>query len=473
MKSKKVSFRNNILILQFLGDALFAYVGLSLGYFLRFQTPLKQLGVEPGEVLYTSYLPLFWVGLIILLFAYSQLGVYNWKLILRPNRLKINIIKGTTFWFLIYLGLSLALKFEPAISRMFVVYSWFCVIACMIAWKALFLKLLAAFKLDDELVQQVAVVGWNDDARSLANAVYSDSNHPYDVAGIIASDSSDNHLEKFDNVYPRLGSLDELESILRSGNLDILIIADLDLPREKLSWIASLCEVNYVDLKMAPSMFQIFVSGLRLETISGLPILGIEELVVHRPINQLLKRSTDIIGGIVGLLLFSPVMLVLAMIIRRQDPGPVIYRQTRTGLHGKPFTMYKLRSMKLDAEKETGARWAVENDPRRLPIGAFMRSWNLDELPQFWNVLIGDMSLVGPRPERPELIQKFEKEIDHYNPRHEVKPGITGWAQINGLRGDTSLVERIRFDIYYIENWSWFWDWQIMLFTFFKRDNAY
>jgi len=474
MKSSKVSFRNKILILQFLGDAVFAFFGLSIGYFIRFHTPVRELGVEPGDVRFEAYLPLLIVGVALLLIAYGQLGVYNWKLLLRPNRLKLNIIKGTTFWFLIYLGVSLALKFEPAISRIFVLCSWFSVISCMIIWKGLFLRILALLKLDERLVQRVALVGWNEDARSLANAMYADSNHPYDVEGIIVSDRAthcDN--DTFDNIYQKLGALDELESILQTGNLDILIIADLDLPREKLSRIASLCEVNYIDLKMSPSMFQIFVSGLRLETISGMPILGVEELKVNLLFNQSLKRGTDIVGGLVGLCVFSPIMLLLAMIIRRQDPGPVIYRQTRTGLHGKPFTIYKLRSMKVDAEKRSGARWAVANDPRRLPIGAFMRSWNLDELPQFWNVVRGDMSLVGPRPERPELIAKFEKEIDHYNPRHEVKPGITGWAQVNGLRGNTSLVDRIRFDIYYIENWNWFWDWQIMLMTFFKRDNAY
>jgi lipopolysaccharide/colanic/teichoic acid biosynthesis glycosyltransferase len=150
----------------------------------------------------------------------------------------------------------------------------------------------------------------------------------------------------------------------------------------------------------------------------------------------------------------------------------VIYRQVRTGRYGRPFTIYKLRSMRLNAEA-SGAQWAVSGDPRRLKVGAFMRENNLDELPQFWNVLVGDMSLVGPRPERPELIRKFEKEIPHYNPRHEVRPGITGWAQVNGLRGNTSLVERIKYDLYYIENWSLWFDLQILLLTFSRNKNAY
>jgi len=232
------------------------------------------------------------------------------------------------------------------------------------------------------------------------------------------------------------------------------------------------CERLYVQFKIIPSFFQIFVSNLRMQTISGVPILGVEALPVTHVANQTAKRAIDILGGLVGFLGSLPIMAIMALIIKKQSPGPIIYSQVRTGLHGRPFTIYKLRSMRLDAEK-TGAQWCVQDDPRRLPIGAFMRKWNIDELPQFWNVLKGDMSLVGPRPERPELIKKFEHEIPHYNPRHEVRPGITGWAQVNGLRGNTSLVDRIKYDLYYIENWSIWFDFQIMLLTFVKRDNAY
>jgi lipopolysaccharide/colanic/teichoic acid biosynthesis glycosyltransferase len=156
-----------------------------------------------------------------------------------------------------------------------------------------------------------------------------------------------------------------------------------------------------------------------------------------------------------------------------ESRGAVFYRQRRTGIIGKSFDIFKIRSMKLDAEAGKGAQWCQENDPRRLRVGAFMRKYNIDEVPQFWNVLKGEMSLVGPRPERPELIQNFKHQIPHYNARHHAKPGMTGWAQINGLRGDTDLAERIKYDLWYMENWSLFLDFQIMFMTFFKRDNAY
>jgi exopolysaccharide biosynthesis polyprenyl glycosylphosphotransferase len=313
------------------------------------------------------------------------------------------------------------------------------------------------------------LIGWNKEASQMVNAIREDRNHPYEIVGVITT-KPDIDGESFG--CPTLGPLSEGEPIMRREHVDIAIIADFDLSTEELLKTSDLCERLYVQFKIMPSFFRIFVSSLRMQTISGVPVLGVESLAITSALNSALKRTVDIIGAIVGLLLTGPMMLILAWIIKRESPGPVIYKQVRTGRYGRPFTIYKLRSMRLDAET-SGAQWAVSGDPRRLKIGAFMRETNLDELPQFWNVLIGDMSLVGPRPERPELIKKFEMEIPHYNPRHEVRPGITGWAQVNGLRGNTSLVDRIKYDLYYIENWSAWFDFQILLLTFRRNKNAY
>jgi lipopolysaccharide/colanic/teichoic acid biosynthesis glycosyltransferase len=160
-------------------------------------------------------------------------------------------------------------------------------------------------------------------------------------------------------------------------------------------------------------------------------------------------------------------------LIRRESPGPVFFRQIRCGESGRRFTIYKLRTMRVDAEEETGPVWTSENDPRRTRIGAFLRRHNLDELPQFWNVLKGEMSLVGPRPERPHFVEQFKEDISRYMWRHVSKPGMTGWAQVNGLRGNTSIRERIKYDLYYLENWSLAFDFKILLRTFFSRRNAY
>jgi lipopolysaccharide/colanic/teichoic acid biosynthesis glycosyltransferase len=199
--------------------------------------------------------------------------------------------------------------------------------------------------------------------------------------------------------------------------------------------------------KVVPSYFSILVSGLHVETISGIPILGVSRLPLDRLFNKLVKRLIDI-------------------------AGPILYRQRRLGRNGRTFEMLKLRSMRLDAEANGKVGWSTKDDPRRLRIGRFMRRWNIDEVPQFWNVLIGDMSLVGPRPERPELIRNFKHAIPHYNARHTVKPGITGWAQVNGLRGDTDLADRISHDLYYVEHWNLLLDLQTMLLTFLNNRNA-
>jgi exopolysaccharide biosynthesis polyprenyl glycosylphosphotransferase len=203
------------------------------------------------------------------------------------------------------------------------------------------------------------------------------------------------------------------------------------------------------------------------------PLLGVNRLPLDHPTNQALKRIIDILGSVVGLVLFAPVIVVLACLVYRESPGPVFYRQRRLGRDGHPFEILKIRSMRLDAETESGAAWTTQDDRRRLRIGAFLRSSNLDELPQLWNVLKGEMSLVGPRPERPEFIADFKEEIPHYNARHSVKPGMTGWAQIHGFRGDTDLNERIRCDLYYLENWTLLLDVYIMVVTPFRIKNAY
>jgi exopolysaccharide biosynthesis polyprenyl glycosylphosphotransferase len=242
--------------------------------------------------------------------------------------------------------------------------------------------------------------------------------------------------------------------------------------QQEIMGLANLCEKMMVQFKVVPSYFQILVSGLHLETVSGIPILGVSRLPLDRTLNIALKRTVDIVGAIVGLILTIPLILVFGLIVHLESPGPILYRQRRLGRNGREFFIFKIRSMKLDAEVNGKVGWTTRDDPRRLKVGGFMRKWNIDEVPQFWNVLKGDMSLVGPRPERPELIRNFKDEIPHYNARHNVKPGITGWAQVKGFRGDTDLGERITCDLFYLENWNLLLDLQIMIMTFLRRENA-
>lgn len=474
MRTKRTFPRtqNYLLTIVFIGDAFFCYCGLTLAYLLRVKSPLREVGISPVSLNFESYQPLLWLGTIFLLLTYSAFRLYDANLLLRPHRASSIILRGSFIWFLVFLGFSLAFRFEPAISRIFAALSCVTSVFVMFFWRYAFYYWIANSSWRARLTQRVVLIGWNAEAERLVEAIDKDENHPYEVVGVVATKTADAANPRQFLGERLLGNFLDLEKILKLHPVDIAAIADLDLSSEQIFKTVQTCERLYVQFKIVPSFFQIFVSSLSMQTISGVPILGVEALPVTHVANQAVKRAVDILGGLVGFFGSLPIMLVMALIIKKQSPGPVIYRQVRTGLHGKTFTIYKLRSMRLDAEK-AGAQWCVQDDPRRLPIGAFMRKWNLDELPQFWNVLKGDMSLVGPRPERPELIVKFEHEIPHYNPRHEVRPGITGWAQVNGLRGNTSLVDRIKYDLYYIENWSVWFDFQIMLLTFVKRDNAY
>ena len=253
----------------------------------------------------------------------------------------------------------------------------------------------------------------------------------------------------------------------------MLIAARTDTPREQMIRAVEICERTYVEWKIIPSSFQILLSGLRLQSIGRLPVLGVEELAINKLFNRALKRGVDAIGALTGLLVSAPVIALLAILIKRESPGgPVFFRQTRIGTGHRPFTLWKLRSMQPDAAATDTIHVSTQrDDPRLLQIGAFMRRWNLDELPQYWNVLCSDMSLVGPRPERPHHVDQLSAVIPHYLPRHLVKPGMTGWAQVNGLRGESSITRRIQHDIYYIENWSLWLDLQIIALTFVRWKN--
>ena len=451
-----------------LGDTFFAFAALSLGYWLRYASPLGDLGIDVPDATFAAYLPLLLVGVAFLIGAYAQLNLYTERLLLRKYQSVSLIIKGTTLWFAAYLGLSLVLKFEPPISRLFVAIAFACVIAVMFCWRSLFYFLLTRPRWRDRLRQRVAVLGWNDEARALATELAGQPAHPYHFCGAIPLPG--------DVAAPQpLGTFDQLEGALRTHQIDVLIAARSDLPRELMIQAVEICERTYTEWKVIPSSFQILLSGLRLQTIGRLPVLGVEELAISQLFNRALKRTLDLIGALTGLLLGAPFVVVLALLIKRESPGgPVFFRQNRVGAGHRSFTLWKLRSMQPDAAAQDHARQSTERrDPRLLRLGAFMRRWNLDEIPQFWNVLRGDMSLVGPRPERPLHVDRLAHEIPHYLPRHLVKPGMTGWAQVNGLRGDTDLTQRIQHDIYYIENWSLWLDLQILALTFVRWKNAY
>ena len=447
------------------GDTLVAFAGLALGYWLRYHSALGALGLAVPDARFGHYLPLLLVGVIFLIGAFAQQGLYDGRMLLRKQHSLNLLARGTVFWVAVYLTFSLVIKFAPPISRLFVVIAAVVTLGLLWLWRELIYRFLTRPTLLPQLQRRVALLGWNPAALGLVNEVKKSRAHPYTIAGGI-----DDGTGAAGNPLPRLGAMDELAAVLHRERIDVLIAAHLDIPADRLREITATCEQAYVEWKIVPAAFPIFLTGLRLQTVGSIPVIGVEDLPISRLFNRVAKRLLDLTGALVGLAVSAPVLAVLAAWIKAESPaGPVFFRQTRVGAGHREFTLYKLRSMRPDAATSDDDHQSTRRgDPRLLRIGAFLRRWNLDELPQYWNVLRGDMSLVGPRPERPHHVEQLSAIIPHYLPRHLVNPGMTGWAQVNGLRGDTDLAERIRYDIYYIENWSLWLDCQILLLTFLR-----
>jgi len=263
---------------------------------------------------------------------------------------------------------------------------------------------------------------------------------------------------------PSLGRLEQVTEIIESAAIDVVFLALAPEQSRRSMELLRFIEPMGVQIKIVPNIFSVITSSIKITELAGMPVVNLSPLPIHRwggAVKGVFDRSL----ALLGLIALSPFLLLVALKIRMDSPGSVIYSQERVGLDGTPFTIFKFRSMRLDAEDTTGPVWAVQGDSRVTPFGAFLRKYSIDELPQLYNVVLGNMSLVGPRPERPFFVEKFNQRIPHYMARHVVKTGITGWAQVNGLRGQCPIEERTRYDIWYIENWSLWLDLVILVRT--------
>ena len=269
-------------------------------------------------------------------------------------------------------------------------------------------------------------------------------------------------------VFAHLKDEEKLERILEGNELDEVVIALRAEDYGKLERIVDVCEKAGVHTKMIPDFGNVISTRPYIEDVQGIPVIHVRRVPLNIMRNRVAKRAVDLIGATVAIILFSPVMLLTVLVVALTEEGSVIYRQERVGLHNQVFYMYKFRSMIMQDEEEEKTEWSTRNDPRITPVGKLIRRTSIDELPQLFNVLKGEMSLVGPRPERPQFVQKFRDEIPRYMVKHQVRPGMTGWAQINGYRGNTSIEKRIEYDLYYIENWTMGLDLKILVLTFFK-----
>ncbi len=321
--------------------------------------------------------------------------------------------------------------------------------------------------------KHVMLVGFSDASDQFIDACRRNPDWGYHIYGIV--DDIAEVGEGYKGVRV-VGRISELEHILAQNTIDEIAITLPLAAYAKLDGIVHVCEKSGVHTKFIPDYNNIIHSKPVTEDMDGLPVINIRNVPLTDPVKATAKRAVDICGALVGIVLFSPVMLVVATLIKLTSPGPIIFKQERVGLHNKPFMMYKFRSMVQQTEADEKKGWTVPGDPRVTRVGRFIRKTSIDEFPQFFNVLAGQMSLIGPRPERTQFVEMFKEEIPRYMIKHQVRPGMTGWAQVNGLRGDTSIYERVKYDIWYIENWTMSLDVKILFLTIFKgfvNKNAY
>jgi exopolysaccharide biosynthesis polyprenyl glycosylphosphotransferase len=460
-----------LVALSFFGDLMVVLTALFVSYFLRFETGLASIGVVHPGLTHQSYIGHVVLGGIVMMGLLANFRIQDPRNFLAFRSTVKIIFRSCALWFVVFMSLALMLKIDPSISRVYCLVAMFVAMGYLVVWRWVFYCLVRGSSLGDTLRQKTVFVGWDEGCDVAVERFKGGRGQQLNVLGVVRPQGGVFETEPPEDI-PVLGDLNKLRTVIREEAADLVMVVDGATDRTGMLELAETCGREFVDFKLVPNCFQVLVSGLKLESINGMPVLGVGKLPLHHVFNNLVKRALDMMGALVGLVVFAPIMALFGLLVRLESRGPVIYRQVRIGRNGRPFSILKIRSMKLDAEVDGSAGWTVENDPRCLRVGAFMRKWNIDELPQFWNVLMGHMSLVGPRPERPELIDGFKEEIPHYNLRHNVKPGVTGWAQINGLRGDTCLKERVRFDLAYMENWNILLDLQIMFLTFFKRKGA-
>lgn len=459
-----------LVMMSFTGDMLVGAAMLLLAYWVRFVSPVSRMVPTDEVITLRSYSGQIALGITLLMALLVNFRTYHPDRLLSFLALATSIVKACSAWILAFLCISLVLNFQPGISRIYTLIGYGLCTVGILTWRVFFNRYLWSGAVASHLRERVLVVGWTEESKRMIELLSRGARCPYEVAGAVEPPDGYGELHPCEGVR-LLGKTDNVRELIRQHDIDAVLVADQNMNRDQLTGLAIVCEKELTEFKIVPNCFQILLSGLQLESMNGVPVLGVSRLPLHSTFNQYIKRAVDVIGGLAGLLIAVPVMGIFGMLVRMESPGAVFYRQVRVGLDGKLFHILKIRSMRLDSEKN-GVGWTVKGDPRVLRVGAFMRKWNIDEIPQFWNVVKGEMSLVGPRPERPELIHDFKEVIPHYNARHGVKPGITGWAQVNGFRGDTDLRERIKCDIYYIENWRVIWDFQIMAMTFFRRENA-
>jgi len=455
-----------------LTDLVMASVAFLFAYWLRLWIPLPTPAATVAPLL--QYLPVLaaHVFSVLLVFLYS--GLY--QLIRSPSRVDefYRIVGGGTVGTIMGVAAAYILfknsPLEVDYPRAMVAYTWLLTVALVTLGRLSHGWLRASLQARGLGRDRVLVVGTGDVARMILHKILGNPALGYQAIGAVeVGEQAESTLP-----VPILGPAQELAELIEKHHINEVIIALPEATHQEILALISECERGRATIKVFPDLFQIMAGQVGIGDLGGLPLLTVRDIAL-RGWRRAAKRLMDIVGAAALLVLTSPFMLLLAVLIKLDSPGPVFYVQERMGLDARPFAMFKFRSMRADAEK-SGPGWTRPGDPRVTRLGNILRRLNVDELPQLINVLIGEMSLVGPRPERPVYVAQFRRSIPRYMERHREKAGMTGWAQVNGLRGDTSIAERTKYDLWYIENWSLLLDIKILIRTFFNlfhSPNAY
>lgn len=466
-------------IIRFIIDVAILIFSFILAYKLRFDEEWSFLIrfeiIEEPIGLYGTleeYMHMLFLLVPCYLISYYFFHLYDPKRVTSRKSQMYNIFKANVVGIL-YCTAGLYFIRSGNYARLFIIIFVATNFMLGLFFRLMITTILRKFRKRGHNLKHILLVGYGRTAEGYIDRIFSHPEWGYVVHGIL--DDRKRNGKSYRDVHV-IGDIGDLEDVLAKHSYDeIAITLGID-QYERLEEIVAITEKSGVHTKFIPDYNNIIPTKPYTEDLDGLPVIHVRNVPLTNSFNKFVKRAIDIVGSIALIILFSLPMLVVAIIVKATSEGPLIFKQERIGLHGKPFMMYKFRSMGVQKASEEQKAWTTQNDPRVTPIGKIIRKTSLDELPQFFNVLKGDMSLVGPRPERPFFVDKFKEEIPRYMIKHQVRPGITGWAQVNGYRGDTSIRMRIDCDLYYIENWSVMLDIKILLLTVvvgFVNKNAY
>ena len=439
--------------LNVLTDALLICLMMPLAYWLRFDV-LRGVENVPRE----SYLRLGIAIMLAELFLFAARGIYQTSRVLRIRTEVINLLEANFLIAALLLG-WLFLHHDEDHSRLLLGIFMVLSTGVVIAKHVIIRKALRALRKRGRNLKHVVLVGGGRNAERYLDTIRAEREIGFNALGYVAAQPGELPI-------PYLGGFDELETILDHTVPDEVVSAIDSADYELTPHIIACCEKTGVKLSIIPLYAEYMPAHPEFDDVGGIPLLNIRRIPLDNYGNAIVKRTVDIVGALLMLTLLSPLMAICAVGVKLSSPGPVFFVQERIGKYKKPFTMYKFRSLVVNDDSDTA--WSGKRDDRRTAFGAWLRRCSLDELPQLFNVLRGDMSLVGPRPEIPFYVHRFKEEVPLYMVRHQVRPGMTGWAQIHGFRGDTPIPERVKHDVWYIENWSLWLDLRIMLETVFR-----